>query len=107
MLHPRKYTLKVLNTWNCTETPELRKCKATPEEFKEVKSQKTEQDSLLTVALHSGLLSRTSMTLNDLFGLLRWHVCMTTPTQTKHRQNGRGVGKKFIWGEAVYNSHIY
>jgi len=25
MLRPRKYTLKVLNTWNCIETPELRK----------------------------------------------------------------------------------
>jgi hypothetical protein len=63
-LHPRKYTLKVLNVWNCTER-RVRHLSSNSKKTNKVKFQKNKQDNLLTVALQSGLVSCTSTPLCD------------------------------------------
>jgi hypothetical protein len=67
-----------------------------------VKSQKGEQDSLLTAVLQSGLISCTYKHQCDQFGLLRWLVFMTTHTQIVHRQT-----KWMCGGKRSLNVHIF
>jgi hypothetical protein len=90
-LHPRKFVLTVLNAmelqWDVRTEKNVRQHPSNSKKTNKVKSQKTKQDSLLTVVLHSALESRTSTPLSDQFGLLRWYVYMPTPLQTIHRHN--------------------
>jgi hypothetical protein len=92
-LHPRKFALTVLKAvelhWDVRTERRARQLPSNSKKTNKVKFQKTEQDSLLIVLLHSGLVSCTSKPLCDQFGLLRWHVFLTTPTQTMPRQTDR------------------
>jgi hypothetical protein len=75
--------------WDVRTERSVRQLPSNSKKTNKVKSQKTEQDSLLTVVLHSGLVPCTSKPLCDQFGLLRRSVFLTRRKQTMPRQTDR------------------